>query len=66
MSKGILINAYGGPEVLTYGDVPVAEPQAEQVPIRQTAIGVNFIDFITAQVSILQNYHWFQGARARV
>lgn len=44
MSKGILINAYGGPEVLTYGDVPVAEPQAGQVLIRQTAIGVNCPD----------------------
>jgi len=44
MSKGILIHEYGGPEVLIYGDVPVEKPKAGQVLIRQTAIGVNFID----------------------
>lgn len=44
MSKGILVQATGGPEVLVYGDVPVARPGKGQVLIRQTAIGVNFID----------------------
>ncbi len=44
MSKGILVKAHGGPEVLVYGDVPVAQPGPGQVLIRQTAIGVNFID----------------------
>lgn len=44
MSKGILVRSIGGPEVLVYGDVPVARPQAGQVLIRQTAIGINFLD----------------------
>lgn len=44
MSKGILVQAHGGPEVLVYGDLKVMRPQAGQVLIRQTAIGVNYLD----------------------
>jgi len=44
MAKSILISAYGGPENLEYKDVPVSRPQRGEVLLRQTAIGVNFID----------------------
>jgi NADPH2:quinone reductase len=44
MGKAIRIHAHGGPEVLSYEDVPRPEPKAGQVLIRHTAIGLNFID----------------------
>ncbi|MGE0282736.1 MAG: quinone oxidoreductase [Rhizobiaceae bacterium] len=44
MAKAIRIHAHGGPEVLTYEDVDPGKPDPGQVLIRQTAIGLNFID----------------------
>ncbi len=42
--KVIQISRYGGPEVLEYLDVPEQQPGPGQALIRQTAIGLNFID----------------------
>ena len=42
--KAIRIHNHGGPEVLTYEDVPVPEPKAEQARVKIEASGVNFID----------------------
>jgi NADPH2:quinone reductase len=44
MPIAIRIYKNGGPEVLTAEDLPVGEPGAGEVRLRQTAIGVNFID----------------------
>jgi len=44
MPKAIRIHTHGGPEVLTYEDVDPGRPGPGQVLIRQTAIGLNFID----------------------
>lgn len=44
MPKAIRIHEYGGPEVLRFEEVPVDKLGARQLRIRQTAIGVNFID----------------------
>lgn len=44
MSKAIVLRQNGGPEVLRLEDVTVAAPGPGQVKLRQTAIGVNFID----------------------
>jgi NADPH2:quinone reductase len=44
MNKAIRIHETGGPEVLCWEDVEVADPQSGQVRIRQTAVGLNFID----------------------
>jgi NADPH2:quinone reductase len=44
MPHAIRIYEYGGPEVIRYEEVPPAPLGARQVRIRQTAIGVNFID----------------------
>lgn len=44
MSKAIVINRTGGPEVLEYRDVEIGRPAKGQVQIRARAIGVNFID----------------------
>ncbi|MGF1563392.1 MAG: quinone oxidoreductase [Geminicoccaceae bacterium] len=44
MSKAIVQHSHGGPEVLIYEDVEVAAPGADEVTVRHTAIGVNFID----------------------
>jgi NADPH:quinone reductase len=44
MTHAIRIHSYGGPEVLRWEAVDVAEPGAGQVRIRHTAIGLNFID----------------------
>jgi NADPH2:quinone reductase len=44
MVAAVRVHKTGGPEVLTYEDVPVAAPGAGQVKIRNHACGVNFID----------------------
>jgi NADPH2:quinone reductase len=42
--KAVRIHQTGGPEVLQYEDVELPPPAADQVRVRHTAIGVNFID----------------------
>ncbi len=44
MAKAIRFHKTGGPEVMQLEDVSVGDPAAGQARIRQTAIGVNFID----------------------
>ena len=44
MTKAIRVHDYGGPEVLKWEAVEVGEPGPGEVRIRQTAIGLNFID----------------------
>jgi len=44
MTKAIRVHDYGGPEVLTWEEVEVGEPGPGQVRIKQTAIGLNYID----------------------
>jgi len=44
VSKGIILHTHGGPEVLTWEDIPIGKPGPGQVLLRQTAIGLNFID----------------------
>jgi NADPH2:quinone reductase len=42
--KGIVATAFGGPDVLVYKNVDIPEARSGEVLIRQTAIGVNYID----------------------
>lgn len=44
MSKAIRMRTIGGPEVLQWEEVPVGIPQAGEVHLRHTAVGLNFID----------------------
>ncbi|MDO8534470.1 MAG: quinone oxidoreductase [Xanthobacteraceae bacterium] len=44
MVAAIRIHKHGGPEVLTYEDIPAKEPGQGEVRIKQSAIGFNFID----------------------
>lgn len=44
MSKAIRFDAFGGPEVLRWVDVEVADPGPGEVRIRHKAVGVNFVD----------------------
>jgi NADPH2:quinone reductase len=44
MTQAIRIHQTGGPEVLRLEDVPLGAPGAGEVRIRQTAVGVNYID----------------------
>lgn len=44
MSKAIRIHENGGPEVLRFEDVEVPAPAPEEVQVRHTAIGVNYVD----------------------
>ncbi len=44
MAKAIRIHRTGGPEVLVWESVDVGEPGAGEARVRQTAIGLNFID----------------------
>lgn len=42
--KAIRIHNFGGPEVLTFEDIPVPEPAAGEARVKIEASGVNFID----------------------
>ena len=42
--KVVRIHAFGGPEVLSYEDVALAEPGAGQARVKNEAIGVNYTD----------------------
>ncbi|MGD9829807.1 MAG: quinone oxidoreductase [Hyphomicrobiaceae bacterium] len=44
MVKAIRVHEYGGPEVLKWDDVDVAAPGDGQVRLKQTAVGLNYID----------------------
>jgi NADPH2:quinone reductase len=44
MTKAIRIHETGGPEVLRWEEVTLAAPRADEVLLRQTAIGLNYID----------------------
>src|SRR5271165_6749466 len=44
MVAAVRVHKVGGPEVLTYEDVPVPAPGPGQVKIKNHACGVNFID----------------------
>jgi NADPH2:quinone reductase len=44
MSKAIVVHEVGGPEVLRWEDVPDAPPGDGEARVRQTAIGVNYVD----------------------
>jgi NADPH2:quinone reductase len=44
VTKAIRVHALGGPDVLRWDDVEPAKPGEGQVLVRQTAVGVNFID----------------------
>jgi NADPH2:quinone reductase len=44
MTQAIRVHAYGGPEVLKWEKVEVGEPGPGEVRIKQTAIGLNYID----------------------
>lgn len=43
-SPAVRIHALGGPEVMQLESVPVAAPGPHQIRIRQSAVGINFID----------------------
>ena len=44
MTRGVLVRAHGGPEVLEWSDIELPAPKRNEVRIRHTAVGVNFID----------------------
>lgn len=44
MSKAIFVEACGGPEVLSYQDYDTGDPGQGEALVRNTAIGVNYID----------------------
>jgi NADPH:quinone reductase len=44
MPKAIRVHAHGGPEVLSWEEVPVGDPGPGEARVRHTAIGLNFVD----------------------
>ena len=44
MTHAIRVHEYGGPDVLKWEEVKVGEPGPGEVRIKQTAVGLNFID----------------------
>jgi len=43
-AHAVMFDRYGGPEVLSWRDIRIPPPEAGEVTLRHTAIGVNFID----------------------
>ena len=43
-AQGVVVSAFGGPEVLRLQPVPARPPGPGEVRIRQTAVGVNYMD----------------------
>ena len=44
MTKSIIINKHGGPEVLELVDTKVRSPGPKHIRIKNLAVGLNFID----------------------
>ncbi|MCP8882070.1 quinone oxidoreductase [Devosia sp. XJ19-1] len=44
MTRVVAVNAVGGPEALSIEDWPLGNPGPGQASVRQTAVGLNFID----------------------
>ena len=44
MTQAIRIHEFGGPQVLRYERVDIAEPASGQVLVEHRAIGVNMVD----------------------
>ena len=44
MTKAVRVHRFGGPEVLTFEDIEVGAPGPGEVRVRQTAIGLNYLD----------------------
>ena len=44
MLKAVIIEEFGGPEVMQMVDSQVPPPDSHEVTIRNTSIGLNFID----------------------
>jgi NADPH2:quinone reductase len=44
MTKAIRVHKYGGPDTLVWEGVEVGDPGPGQIRIKQTAVGLNFID----------------------
>jgi NADPH2:quinone reductase len=44
MTGGVRVHEVGGPEVLRFEDIEVGSPGPGQALIRQTAVGLNYID----------------------
>lgn len=44
MSKAVRFHKTGGPEVLVYDDITVGDPGPNEARVRNTAVGLNFID----------------------
>ncbi|KAJ0961924.1 hypothetical protein J5N97_029752 [Dioscorea zingiberensis] len=44
MVKAIIVRELGGPEVMKWEDVELEEPKEGEIRVKNTAIGVNFID----------------------
>ena len=42
--KAVRVHKCGGPEVLSYDDIPVPEPKAGEARVKIDAVGLNFID----------------------
>src|SRR4029077_15542891 len=43
-AQGVVVSAFGGPEVLRHQALPAPSPGPGEVRIRQTVVGVNYID----------------------
>ena len=44
MTRAARIETHGGPDVITWHDIDLADPGRGEVRIRSTAVGLNFID----------------------
>lgn len=46
MTHAIRIHQYGGPEVLQWEEVEVRDPRPNEVRLRHTAVGLNYVEVV--------------------
>ena len=56
MTKAIIIQKPGGPEVLEITDIKLEAPGPDQIKVKNIAIGLNYIDTYIVQVCILFHF----------
>ena len=62
--KAIRVHQYGGPEVLSYEDVPVPTPGQGEVLVEIRAVGVNFADITSRIGRYRPKLPWIPGNEA--
>ena len=66
MAKAIRFHQTGGPEVLVTDYIDIGEPQANEILINHTAIGLNYLDTYHRSGLYPHQYYQHNGVSRRI